>query len=313
MPRLDYAQSRQRVWLEVHTDVSNLMSMCFIPAASSSRCEDASGGVAVAEKVDLAEPVIVSVETIEHDPFEEPFVEIRRRQGSDDRLVASIEVSARPTRLPGNPGREKYLAKQAEVLAGQAHLIEIDLLRGGTHASAVPRELATEKAGPFDYHICVHRFDRPDDFFVYPIRLEQRLPGIAIPLLTGDPDVPLPLQLSSTAPTTKARIAAYDPLWRGPDHPTARSRAARMGESPASGFGMIGSCAEVKLGSRSERLILGLIRLAAERERPQDQSAAADRARDRPRSRRCPVQAANRLACGRWRRTGSRSPARLPI
>ena len=37
-------------------------------------------------------------------------------------------------------------------------------------------------------------FDRPTNFFVYPIQLEQRLPGIAIPLLPGDADIPLALQ-----------------------------------------------------------------------------------------------------------------------
>ena len=40
-----------------------------------------------------------------------------------------------------------------------------------------------EKAGRFDYHVSVHRFDVPKDIFVYPIRLEQRLPVIAVPLL----------------------------------------------------------------------------------------------------------------------------------
>jgi hypothetical protein len=39
-----------------------------------------------------------------------------------------------------------------------------------------------------------HRFNRPKDFFVYPIALFDRLPAVAIPLLPGDPDVPLNLQ-----------------------------------------------------------------------------------------------------------------------
>ncbi len=138
--------------------------------------------------------MIVAVETIADGPFREPFVEIRRRDGSDDRLVAAIEILSPANKTPGNPGRESYLDKQREVLAGETHLIEVDLLRGGTHTTAVPRELALEKTGPFDYHVCVHRFDQPADYFVYPIQLEQKLPGIAIPLLPGDSDVPLSLQ-----------------------------------------------------------------------------------------------------------------------
>ena len=66
-------------------------------------------------------------------------------------------------KTPGDEGFDKYRAKQREVLAGQAHLIEIDLLRAGTHVTAVPRDIAKEKAGPFDYHVSVHRFDRPKE------------------------------------------------------------------------------------------------------------------------------------------------------
>ncbi len=64
----------------------------------------------------------------------------------------------------------------------------------GTHVTAVPCQIAREKAGPFDYHVSVHRFDRPKDYFVYPIRLDQRLPAIMIPLLPEDPELLLDLQ-----------------------------------------------------------------------------------------------------------------------
>ena len=194
LPEFYYAQSRQRVWLEashrrVEPDVDVLHS-----SRELSPWGRGNGGVAVAEEIEVAEPVVISVEAIEHDPFEEPFIEVRRRHGSEDRLVASIEVVSPANKTPGNPGREKYLAKQTEVLAGAVHLIEIDLLRAGDHATAVPRKRALEKAGPFDYHVCAYRFDRPNNFFVYPIQLQQRLPGILIPLLPGDSQVPLDLQ-----------------------------------------------------------------------------------------------------------------------
>jgi hypothetical protein len=39
-----------------------------------------------------------------------------------------------------------------------------------------------------------HRFDDRETFFVYPSRLEERLPPIDIPLLPGDPSVTLDLQ-----------------------------------------------------------------------------------------------------------------------
>lgn len=217
LPESYYAQSTQRVWLEVsHRSVEPDVDVIHSTRRSSPWQEN-EGGVAIAEQVDLAEPVVVSVEAIEHDPFEEPLIEIRRRQGTDVRLVASIEVVSPANKTLGNPGREKYLAKQQEILTGQAHLVEIDLLRGGTHATAVPRDLALSKAGAFDYHVCVHRFDRPNAFFVYPIQLEQRLPAIAIPLLPGDADVPLALQsvfdrAYHAGPYRRAILYGEDPI-----------------------------------------------------------------------------------------------------
>jgi hypothetical protein len=40
----------------------------------------------------------------------------------------------------------------------------------------------------------MHRFDNLEDYFVYRILLEERLPEIAVPLLPGDSDVVVDLQ-----------------------------------------------------------------------------------------------------------------------
>jgi Protein of unknown function (DUF4058) len=191
LPQEYYALSSQRVWLEysrryVEPDVEVVRS-----ARPSKR--ERHGGVAVAE-VETKNPVVVRVETIEHGPFKESYVEVRRREGKKVRIVTSIEVLSPSNKSLGNPGRELYLSKQREVLGGDTHLVEIDLLRGGAHTSAVPRDLAEHKAGPFDYHVSIHRFDQPQDFLLHPIRLEERLPVIRIPLLDRDPDVNLDLQ-----------------------------------------------------------------------------------------------------------------------
>jgi hypothetical protein len=120
-------------------------------------------------------------------------------------------------KAPGDEGYDKYRAKQREMLAGQVHLIEIDLLRAGTHVTAVPKDIAKEKAGPFDYHVSVHRFDRPKDYLVYPIRLQQRLPVITVPLLPEDPPVWLDLQAAfdrayDAGPYRKAISYGQDPV-----------------------------------------------------------------------------------------------------
>lgn len=186
LPAPYYASSDARVWLEysqryVEPDVSVLH-----PGRGPR------GGVAIAAEPE--EPVVVRVETVLHDELHESFLEIYAGTGEDERLVTSIEVLSPTNKTPGERGREMYLSKQRELLDGRTHLVEIDLLRGGYHATAVPRDLAVKRAGPFDYHVSVHRFDRPADYFVYPIQLGQRLPRIAVPLLPGVPDVPLDLQ-----------------------------------------------------------------------------------------------------------------------
>jgi hypothetical protein len=200
LPQSYYAESDQYVWLEttrryVEPDV-NVMRERGSPRPKRRRITQGSVAIAEAEiGLETSRPVIIAVETIEHDEHVERFLEIRelRREGGD-RLVATIEVVSPANKTPSHPGFEKYRDKQREVLATQAHLIEIDLLRKGTHVTAVPRDIARARAGPFDYHVSIHRFDRPTDYFVYPIRLEERLPVLAIPLLPGDPEVRLDLQ-----------------------------------------------------------------------------------------------------------------------
>ena len=136
----------------------------------------------------------MTVETVEHGPFQESFLEIRRRRGKEIQIVTSIEILSPANKKIGSPGREKFLEKQRETLASETHLVEIDLLRGGAHALAVPKELVTTAAGPSEYFVSIHRFDRRKEFLVYPISLQQRLPKIAIPLSPGDSDVTLDLQ-----------------------------------------------------------------------------------------------------------------------
>jgi hypothetical protein len=64
-------------------------------------------------------------------------------------------------------------------------LVEVDLLRGGQHATAVPEDLLRERAGHFDYHTCVTQATRPPTFFTYPFDLQEPLPMVHVPLRGG--------------------------------------------------------------------------------------------------------------------------------
>jgi hypothetical protein len=196
LPESYYARSDQRVWLDlgyrhVEPDVNVLRTSGRKPRRR--RVADA-GGVALAE-VSTAEPIVVRVETIAGDPFHESYLEIHHRRGTNDTVVAVIEILSPSNKTQGDKGRGLYVVKQEETLISPVHLLEIDLLRAGTHATAVPHDLAVARAGPFDYHVCAHRFDDHKAFYVYPIKLQDRLPVIAVPLRPGDPDVALDLQV----------------------------------------------------------------------------------------------------------------------
>jgi Protein of unknown function (DUF4058) len=190
LPPSYYAQSHYRFWLEYSQRYADRV-LKVVRSAEAPRGRS-RGGVAVAEP-GTGGPLVITVDTIVHGPFKQSFLEIRRRRGKEIRLVTAIAILS-PNKKLSHPCRAQFIEKQQEVLCSEAHLVEIDLLRGGTHTVAVPREPVEAKASPFDYLISTHRYDRRHDFFVYPISMTQRLPRIAIPLLPGDPDVPLDLQ-----------------------------------------------------------------------------------------------------------------------
>jgi hypothetical protein len=131
---------------------------------------------------------------VPHDERREPFVEVFVGQGRSKRLVTTIEVLGPSNKTTGEHGRDLYLRKQREVLASKVHLVEIDLLRSGEHTTSVPHRLAVEVCGNFDYHVCVHRFDSLEDYFVYPVWIEEPLPAVSIPLLPPDAEVTIDLQ-----------------------------------------------------------------------------------------------------------------------
>ena len=182
LPEPYYAVVGSRVWVEasrrsIGPDVEVLRS-----------APTRGGGTATATR---SRPVVI---VVPHDEHRETRVEIRSRNEPDDAQVTALEVLSLANKTPGAHGRDLYFRKQRELLEGRCHLVEIDLLRGGTHATAVPRELLDDADGDFAYHACIHRFDRPEEFLVYPACLDEPLPEVAVPLLPGDGDVALDLQ-----------------------------------------------------------------------------------------------------------------------
>ena len=144
---------------------------------------------AVAE-ADADTAVIVEVDDLE---IHETRVEILDVY-NELKLVALIEVVS-PTNKAAGPGRVSYKAKQAETLARDCHLIEIDLLGHGRHVLCIP-EWRVKPFKPFDSLCCVSRWPVRKRFELYPRMLRQRLPRLRIPLAEDDPDTTLDLQVA---------------------------------------------------------------------------------------------------------------------
>jgi hypothetical protein len=121
----------------------------------------------------------------------EPYVSVF--SADDKQVVAIIEVLSPTNKAPESTGREEYVRKQREILRNPAHLIEIDLLRGGLHTVAVPREAVLSRTD-YDYIVSLRRARvKKNRFEVWPFTVQESMPTIWIPLTEGWPDFPLDL------------------------------------------------------------------------------------------------------------------------
>ncbi len=151
LPEPYFAEIGERIWVEVsERDIEPDVNV--LRGAGPGRHEETATATATRNQ-----PVVVTVPVNEH---RETWVEIRTRHGQEERVVTSIEILSRSNKAPGRRGRDLYLLKQRELLDSPTHLVEIDLLRGGTHTTAVPLDRLRTQVGPFDYHVSIHRFDQ---------------------------------------------------------------------------------------------------------------------------------------------------------
>lgn len=169
----------ERVFIAIPDQVS--------PAGQSGRIPDDSV-VAIdegqlAHSARSASPSIV-VEALLPETITETYVEIR--DAATRSLVTAIEVLS-PTNKRGD-GLAEFRKKRLEFQRGTAHYLEIDLLRSGERFPMT---------GPLPSVSCfvfLSHADRRPHVTAWPISLNEPLPTIAIPLMSGDPDVALNLQ-----------------------------------------------------------------------------------------------------------------------
>ncbi|MEZ4726416.1 MAG: DUF4058 family protein [Caldilineaceae bacterium] len=118
-------------------------------------------------------------------PFRLASVEVRKTGTLE--LVTAIEILSPVNKQPSHDTYSEYQRKRRELLRSATHLMEIDLLRGGQRP---PLEEPVPQA---PYYVTLSRADRRPVVEVWPIKLQERLPVLPVPLLEPDPDVALDL------------------------------------------------------------------------------------------------------------------------
>jgi hypothetical protein len=121
------------------------------------------------------------------DEHREAFVEIYEAT-PEQRLVTSIEILSPFNKRPRTPGYDLYLRKRQSLLLGDANLVEIDLLRGGSRMPML--DLWPDSP----YTVLVARAKKFDLCQVWPAYFQIPSPSVPIPLANADPDIHLDLQ-----------------------------------------------------------------------------------------------------------------------
>lgn len=136
--------------------------------------------------VDVIEPILATRIPFVADEVREARLEIIHRESKE--VVAVIEFLSPANKSNRSPGAWSFERKRMEVDNSDAHWVEIDLLRAGVRVEM------KEKLSPHEYLVYVSKAEERPVGKIWPIRLSQRLPVIAIPLRGDDPDTPLDLQ-----------------------------------------------------------------------------------------------------------------------
>ena len=124
---------------------------------------------------------------------------IEIRTVGDEALVTAIELLSTVNKRPGADAAEAYERKRREVFQSAAHLLELDLLRGGRR----PALLSPLPDAP--YFVFLSRAERRPVVEIWPLSLREPIPPLPVPLRQPDPDVPLDLTAALAHAYTRAR------------------------------------------------------------------------------------------------------------
>jgi hypothetical protein len=123
------------------------------------------------------------------DPITERSVQIT--EAGTERLISVIEFVS-PTNKRG-AGLQAFRDKRAHLLSSGVNFVEVDLVRAGDWQALLSPHQCALKAVSL-YRITIRVPHDSAAVYLHPIRLQDALPSIAIPLRKNDPEVRLDLQ-----------------------------------------------------------------------------------------------------------------------
>ncbi|MFL5802715.1 MAG: DUF4058 family protein [Roseiflexaceae bacterium] len=132
-------------------------------------------------------------------PIRSQSIEIRETKTG--LLVTAIEILSPVNKRPGHEAFDTYRRKRRDLLRTDVHLLEIDLLRAGQHPPLETR------LPDLPYFVFLSRGEQRPRVDIWPLKLQEPIPLLPVPLLAPDPDVALDL---GHAIQTIYDEAAYD-------------------------------------------------------------------------------------------------------
>ena len=176
------AHVEERVAIESQTGEDHILGpdvRVFEPKGGTpAATEDASGVVRAPYRL------IAQVESIT-----ERFVRVM--EPATERLITVLEFVS-PTNKRGE-GLSAFRSKRAELLLCGVNFVEVDLHRAGDW-KALLRPHRSPHGATTPYRVTIRIPADPAAVYLHPIRLQDRLPAISIPLRQRDPEVRIDLQ-----------------------------------------------------------------------------------------------------------------------
>jgi hypothetical protein len=155
--------------------------------------------------------------------FRENFIEIYYKE-EDEILITCIEVLSPSNKRKNSVGWREYVHKRQGLLLGEASLVELDLLRGGTRLPML------DPWPECPYTLLVARQRSAPRCRVLKAHSLRPLPSFPVPLLPDDPDIMIDLQPKVDAMYERNRYSRNIDYTRPPPLPLSPEETAWLQE-----------------------------------------------------------------------------------